>query len=111
MERIDVRIPDAVAGNAGYENTLLDETTKGIVQKQVEYGRKRGVPWGISESGYNLVDANLNYQYHAFGVPGTGFKRGLGEDLGDRTLCNRNGVDGDPERSLQEPETITERRL
>jgi cyclic beta-1,2-glucan synthetase len=64
-----------------YGNTLLDETTKGIVEKQIEYGRKRGVPWGISESGYNLVDANLNYQYHAFGVPGTGFKRGLGEDL------------------------------
>ncbi len=64
-----------------YENTLLDETAKAIVHKQVEYGRKRGVPWGISESGYNLVDANLNYQYRAFGVPGTGFKRGLGEDL------------------------------
>ncbi|MBV9986929.1 MAG: cyclic beta 1-2 glucan synthetase [Chitinophagaceae bacterium] len=64
-----------------YENTLLDETARAIVQKQVEYGRKRGVPWGISESGYNLVDANLNYQYRAFGVPGTGFKRGLGEDL------------------------------
>ncbi|MES2328858.1 MAG: glucoamylase family protein [Bacteroidota bacterium] len=64
-----------------YGNTLLDETTKGIVEKQIEYGKKRGVPWGISESGYNLVDANLNYQYHAFGVPGTGFKRGLGEDL------------------------------
>jgi len=64
-----------------YANTLLDETTNGIVQKQIEYGKKRGVPWGISESGYNLVDANLNYQYRAFGVPGTGFKRGLGEDL------------------------------
>ena len=64
-----------------YANTLLDETTNGIVQKQIDYGRKRGVPWGISESGYNLVDANLNYQYRAFGVPGTGFKRGLGEDL------------------------------
>ncbi len=64
-----------------YDNTLLDETNKGIVQKQIEYGRKRGVPWGISESGYNLLDANLNYQYRAFGVPGLGFKRGLGEDL------------------------------
>ncbi len=64
-----------------YDNTLLNETTNGIVQKQIDYGKKRGVPWGISESGYNLVDSNLNYQYHAFGVPGTGFKRGLGEDL------------------------------
>ncbi|MEO7393466.1 MAG: glucoamylase family protein, partial [Chitinophagaceae bacterium] len=64
-----------------YENTLLDQTTKAVIQKQIEYGKKRGVPWGISESGYNMVDANLNYQYHAFGVPGLGFKRGLSEDL------------------------------
>ena len=64
-----------------YENTLLDQTHQAIVQKQIEYGRRRGVPWGISESGYNAVDSNLNYQYHAFGVPGLGFKRGLGDDL------------------------------
>ncbi|MDP4157687.1 MAG: glucoamylase family protein, partial [Bacillota bacterium] len=64
-----------------YENTLHDQTNKAIVQKQIEYGKKRGVPWGISESGYNLLDANLNYQYRAFGIPGVGFKRGLGEDL------------------------------
>ncbi|MEP6677336.1 MAG: glucoamylase family protein [Ferruginibacter sp.] len=64
-----------------YDNTLLDQTYKGIVLKQIDYGKKRNVPWGISESGYNMVDASLNYQYHAFGVPGTGFKRGLGEDL------------------------------
>ncbi|MFT3911611.1 MAG: glucoamylase family protein [Ferruginibacter sp.] len=64
-----------------YENTLLDQTHKAVVQKQIEYGRKRNVPWGISESGYSMVDAHLNYQYRAFGVPGLGFKRGLGEDL------------------------------
>ncbi|MGZ8516073.1 MAG: GH36-type glycosyl hydrolase domain-containing protein [Chitinophagaceae bacterium] len=64
-----------------YRNTLLEQTSKAVIQKQIEYGRKRGVPWGISESGYNMVDANLNYQYHPFGVPGLGFKRGLGEDL------------------------------
>jgi cellobiose phosphorylase len=64
-----------------YRNTLLDQTSKAVIQKQIEYGRKRGVPWGISESGYNMVDASLNYQYHPFGVPGLGFKRGLGEDL------------------------------
>src|SRR5678815_425118 len=28
-----------------------------------------------------MVDASLNYQYRAFGVPGLGLKRGLGEDL------------------------------
>ena len=39
------------------------------------------MPWGISECGYNSVDASLNYQYRAFGVPGLGLKRGLAEDL------------------------------
>ncbi len=64
-----------------YENTLLDHTCKAVVQQQIEYGRLRGVPWGISESGYNRTDVELNYQYRAFGVPGLGFKRGLAEDL------------------------------
>ncbi len=64
-----------------FENTLLDQTNKSVIQKQIEYGKKRTVPWGVSESGYNLVDVNLNYQYRAFGVPGLGLKRGLGEDL------------------------------
>ena len=63
-----------------YDNTLLNQTYKSIIKKQVEYGKKRDVPWGVSESGYNMVDASLNYQYKAFGIPGTGFKRGLGED-------------------------------
>ncbi|SJZ97061.1 GH36-type glycosyl hydrolase domain-containing protein [Sediminibacterium ginsengisoli] len=65
----------------GYENTLLDQTNKGVILKQIEYGRKRNIPWGISESGYNMIDTHMNYQYKAFGVPGSGFKRGLSEDL------------------------------
>ena len=64
-----------------YENTLLDQTYLAAVERQIEYGRQRGVPWGMSESGYNTVDVDLNYQYRAFGVPGLGLKRGLGEDL------------------------------
>jgi len=64
-----------------YENTLLDQTYHGVVRRQIKYARQHGVPWGISESGYNATDQNLNYQYRAFGVPGLGFKRGLAEDL------------------------------
>ncbi|MDB5273643.1 MAG: glycosyltransferase 36 [Chitinophagaceae bacterium] len=64
-----------------YENTLLHQTSKATVKRQIEYATQRGVPWGISESGYNAIDANLNYQYRAFGVPGLGLKRGLEEDL------------------------------
>ena len=64
-----------------FEHTLLDQTARAAVKRQIEYGRQRGVPWGISESGYNTVDAALNYQYRAFGVPGLGLQRGLAEDL------------------------------
>lgn len=64
-----------------YENTLLEETCIGMVDRQIEYGRQQDVNWGISESCYNVVDSNLTYQYRAFGVPGLGFKRGLGQDL------------------------------
>lgn len=64
-----------------YENTLLDQTCKAAVKRQIDYGKQRGIPWGISESGYNTVDVHLNYQYRAFGVPGIGLKRGLAEDL------------------------------
>lgn len=64
-----------------YENTLLDQTYKAVVRRQIDYGKQRGVPWGISESGFNAWDVHLVYQYRAFGVPGLGLKRGLGEDL------------------------------
>jgi len=64
-----------------YDNTLLDQTGKAAVSRQIEYGRQRAVPWGISESCYNATDMHQVYQYRAFGVPGLGFKRGLGDDL------------------------------
>ncbi|MBC7656844.1 MAG: cyclic beta 1-2 glucan synthetase, partial [Frankiaceae bacterium] len=63
-----------------FPGTLLDETNKAAVARQIEYARSRNLPWGISESGYNTVDVHLNYQYRAFGVPGLGLKRGLSED-------------------------------
>ena len=64
-----------------YGNTLLDHTCKEAVRQQILYGKSRSVPWGISESGYNRIDVQFNYQYRDFGVPGLGLKRGLGEDL------------------------------
>ncbi len=64
-----------------YEDTLLDRTAEAVVDRQIQYGLQRKVPWGISESGYNIVDAHSNYQYRAFGIPGLGLKRGLAQDL------------------------------
>ncbi|HZG84200.1 GH36-type glycosyl hydrolase domain-containing protein [Paenibacillus sp.] len=64
-----------------YRNTVWDTTYRAVVGRQIEYARQRGVPFGISESGYYAFDHQYNYQYRAFGVPGLGFKRGLEEDL------------------------------
>lgn len=64
-----------------YRGTLLDQTYRAIVARQIEYGREHNVPWGISESAYNARDIHLNYQYGPFGIPGLGLKRGLSEDL------------------------------
>lgn len=64
-----------------YADTLLDQTAVHAVNAQIAHGARHALPWGVSESGYNAVDARMNYQYRAFGVPGLGLKRGLGEDL------------------------------
>ena len=62
-------------------DTLIHETCQSVVQEQIDYASRFSVPWGISESAYNARDLDGNYQYKAFGVPGLGLKRGLGEDL------------------------------
>ena len=63
-----------------YKNTLLDETYSFVIRSQKKYGKQRGIPWGASESGFNSLDINLDYQYKAIGIPWLGLKRGLGED-------------------------------
>ena len=64
-----------------YPNTLLDESCRMAVRAQIDYASSLGVPWGISESAYNLVDRHGVYQYKAFGIPGLGLKRGLGDEV------------------------------
>ena len=64
-----------------WTGTLLDQSCRSAVHRHIGYARHRGVPWGISESGYNARDVQMNYQYRAFGVPGLGLKRGLSDDI------------------------------
>ena len=61
------------------------------MDRQIEYGRQRRVPWGVSESGFSALDAALDYQYQSFGVPGLGLKRGLAPGPGDRSLRHAAG--------------------
>ncbi len=64
-----------------YPDTLLDRSNRMAVRRQIRYGAERGVPWGVSECAFNVVDVHDTYQYKAFGVPSLGLKRGLGDDL------------------------------
>jgi len=61
--------------------TLLDQTHKGCVKRQITYGAERGVPWGVSESAYAVRDRSHTYQYRGFGVPDLALKRGLSKEL------------------------------
>ncbi len=72
-------MPSLVAYTPRY--SMLDQSCRLAVKRQIEYGRERGVPWGVSESAFNMRDRAFTYQYSDFGVPGLGMKRGLRQDL------------------------------
>jgi cyclic beta-1,2-glucan synthetase len=60
--------------------SLLEETNRLIVRRQIDYGHRLGGPWGVSESAFNARDLEFTYQYSNFGVPGLGLKRGLADN-------------------------------
>ena len=64
-----------------FRSTVLSVTYRAALQRQISYADKRQVPWGISESAYNLRDREFTYQYRAFGIPDLALKRGMGRDL------------------------------
>src|SRR4029079_11028749 len=64
-----------------FPGTLLDQSCRASTRRQIEYGHRRHIPWGVSEWAYAVVDRAGTYQYKAFGVPGLGLKRGLEEEL------------------------------
>ena len=92
-----------------YPDTLLDESCRMVVRRQIEYAAARGVPWGISESAYNVVDRHDTYQYKAFGVPGLGLKRGLGDELVVAPYATALAAMIDPPRSAANLRRLTAR--
>lgn len=60
--------------------SLLEQTNRLVVRRQIEYGATLRLPWGISESAYSTRDQEFTYQYSNFGVPSLGLKRGLGKN-------------------------------
>ena len=89
-----------------YPATLLSQTYRGAVHRHIAYGGSAGVPWGISESAYNLRDRHFIYQYRAFGVPDLALKRGLGRDLVIAPYASTLAMMVDPQRSLENMERL-----
>ncbi|MEA3198285.1 MAG: cyclic beta,2-glucan synthetase, partial [Gammaproteobacteria bacterium] len=87
--------------------SLLEQTSRLIVQRQIAYGAELGVPWGISESAYNARDLELTYQYSNFGVPGLGLKRGLRENAVIAPYATALAAMVDPESSMRNFERLT----
>lgn len=84
-----------------FPESILSHTDRAVVKAQRLYGKKRGVPWGISESAYSGVDFEKTYQYRAFGVPGLGLKRGLTEDLVISPYSTFLALPIDPHHAIQ----------
>jgi cyclic beta-1,2-glucan synthetase len=80
--------------------SLLEQTNRLIVRRQIHYGVGLGVPWGVSESAYNARDVELTYQYSNFGVPGLGFKRGLSENTVIAPYATALAAMVDPQRAV-----------
>jgi cyclic beta-1,2-glucan synthetase len=94
-----------------YENTLLAQTSKAMVRRQIDYAGQHDVPWGISESAYNLVDTSLNYQYRAFGIPGLGLNRGLEDNLVVAPYASMLALMVLPEKAVANLQTLSKKGL
>ncbi len=81
--------------------TVLDQTYRAAVRRQIAYGAQSTVPWGVSESAYHLRDRHLTYQYRAFGVPDLALKRGLGQELVVAPYASALALMVDPQRALE----------
>ena len=84
-----------------YRGSLLDESCRFAIMSQIEYAKKLGIPWGISESAFNLRDLYNNYQYKAFGIPWLGLKRGLEEDIVVSPYSTFLSLEDEPKAAIQ----------
>jgi cyclic beta-1,2-glucan synthetase len=56
-----------------YPGTITYNTIRAVVKTQREYARRKGIPWGISESAH--LHASSGYGYGPFGIPDLALKR------------------------------------
>ncbi|MDI7863164.1 protein ndvB [Rhizobiaceae bacterium n13] len=85
---------------------ILNQTNNLVVKEQMNYGRRLGTPWGISEAAFNARDHELTYQYTNFGVPTLGLKRGLGQNAVIAPYASLLASQFDPRGALENLEEL-----
>ncbi len=94
-----------------YEGSLLSESCHFMRMSQKEYAEKLGIPWGISESAFNLKDLNSNYQYKAFGIPWLGLKRGLADEMVVSSYGSILALQDDPKGVLENMKKLEQNQM
>ncbi len=86
--------------------SLIEQTNRLIVHRQIEYGTTIRAPWGVSESAYNAQDLEFTYQYSNFGIPGLGLKRGLADNAVVAPYATALASMVDPQAAVQNFERL-----
>ncbi|MEP6762823.1 MAG: glucoamylase family protein [Gemmatimonadaceae bacterium] len=84
-----------------FRSTVLSATYRAAIQRQIAYAERRNVPWGISESAYNMRDREYTYQYRAFGIPDLALKRDMHRDLVVAPYATALAAMVDPTRAIE----------
>ena len=94
-----------------YKGSLLDESCKFMIKNQKEYAKKLDIPWGFSETAFNMKDLNNNYQYKAIGIPWLGLKRGLEDDIVVATYASVLAVTEKPKEVIKNLKQLEEYQM
>jgi cyclic beta-1,2-glucan synthetase len=64
-----------------YPGTLLYQAAHAAIASHIHFGRQRGIPWGISESGDYQLNLDLSYRYRPYGIQDLSLRQMLSEEL------------------------------
>ena len=112
VERLDVRVPDAAAGDADLRATRCStRPARPPSRDRSSTAASAACRGAFPSRATTPTDAQLNYQYRAFGVPGLGFKRGLADDLVIAPYATALALMVDAPAGLRESATPRRERL
>jgi cyclic beta-1,2-glucan synthetase len=90
------------------DDTLLTAACHTALGVQRRFAVGHGIPWGVSESSFHQITPDGHYSYRAFGVPGLGLRRDLGERLVVAPYATALAISLDPRAVAANVERLVE---